>query len=563
MDALHANDQAFRALVQHSQDIITLHDERGQTLYESPSAARMLGYPSGSLIGRLPFESIHPKDARRVRAAFARLLQGEGTQAPIEFRFRHANGHWIHLEALGSNLLEHAGIRGVVLTSRDVTERKEAEARATYLAHHDSLTGLPNRLLMHDRLHQAIVQARRSGGQVALMFMDLDRFKLVNDSFGHVIGDTLLKKVAARLTHCLRDTDTVARLGGDEFTIMLPDVDSPQGAGEVAERILSDFAEPFSEAEQELYVSASIGISLFPRDGTAPDELVKHADTAMYSAKDSGRNTDCYFTEGLNREVREKVTMESGLRKAIERGELRLYYQPKIDLVSRRVIGAESLVRWQHPTLGLVSPSKFIPIAEESGLIVPLGEWVLNAACAQMRLWQEQGHELQVAINVSARQFRQGNLADLVLRAMAAAHVDARFIEIEVTESAIMNDAQSSIATLEAMKSRGISISIDDFGTGYSSLSYLKRLPLDVLKIDQSFVRDITNDHNDAAIVRAIIGLARSLGKKVIAEGVEDDNQLSFLNANGCNYGQGYLFGRPLDPTTFVELLRAQDAQRH
>jgi diguanylate cyclase (GGDEF)-like protein/PAS domain S-box-containing protein len=266
MDALHANDHAFRALVQHSQDIITLHDERGQTLYESPSAARMLGYPSGSLIGRLPFESIHPKDARRVRAAFARLLQGEGTQAPIEFRFRHANGHWIYLEALGSNLLEHAGIRGVVLTSRDVTERKDAEARATYLAHHDSLTGLPNRLLMHDRLHQAIVQARRSGGQVALMFMDLDRFKLVNDSFGHVMGDTLLKKVAARLTHCLRDTDTVARLGGDEFTIMLPDVDSPQGAGEVAERILSDFAEPFSEAEQELYVSASIGISLLARE---------------------------------------------------------------------------------------------------------------------------------------------------------------------------------------------------------------------------------------------------------------------------------------------------------
>jgi diguanylate cyclase (GGDEF)-like protein len=395
------------------------------------------------------------------------------------------------------------------------------------------------------------------------MFMDLDRFKLVNDSFGHVIGDTLLKQVAVRLTHCLRDTDTVARLGGDEFTIMLPDVDSPQGAGEVAERILSDFAEPFSEAEQELYVSASIGISLFPRDGTAPDELVKHADTAMYSAKDSGRNNYCYFTEGLNREVREKVTMESGLRKAIERGELRLFYQPKIDLVSRRVIGAESLVRWQHPTLGLVSPSKFIPVAEESGLIVPLGEWVLNAACEQMRQWQEQGHELQVAINVSARQFRQGNLAELVLRAMAAAHVDPRFVEIEVTESAIMNDAQSSIATLEAMKSRGISISIDDFGTGYSSLSYLKRLPLDVLKIDQSFVRDITNDHNDAAIVRAIIGLARSLGKKVIAEGVEDDNQLSFLNANGCNYGQGYLFGRPLDPTTFVELLRAQDAQRH
>src|SRR5262249_21709450 len=286
------------------------------------------------------------------------------------------------------------------------------------------------------------------------------------------------------LRHCLRDTDTVARLGGDEFTIMLPEVENAQGAGEVAERILAEFGEPFSEGEQELYVSASIGISLFPRDGAVPEELVKHADTAMYSAKDSGRNSYCYFTEALNREVREKVTMESGLRRAIERGELRLLYQPKIELESRRVIGAESLVRWQHPTRGLVLPSKFIPIAEESGLIVQLGEWVLNTACAQLRLWQAQGHELRVAINVSARQFRQRDLAERVLQAMAAASVDPRFVEIEVTESAIMNDAEGSILTLEAMKSRGISISIDDFGTGYSSLSYLKRLPLDVLKID-------------------------------------------------------------------------------
>jgi len=324
-----------------------------------------------------------------------------------------------------------------------------------------------------------------------------------------------------------------------------------------------DLAQPFKESEQELYVSASIGISLFPRDGAAPEELVKHADTAMYSAKDSGRNSYCYFTQGLNLEVREKVMMESGLRRAIARGELRLFYQPKIDLSSGRVIGAESLVRWQHPTLGLVSPAKFIPIAEESGLIVPLGEWVLHAACEQLRRWQLEGHELQVAINVSARQFRQRNLAELVLRAMADSHIDPRFVEIEVTESAIMNDAQSSIATLEAMKAHGISISIDDFGTGYSSLSYLKRLPLDILKIDQSFVRDITTDHNDAAIVRAIIGLARSLGKKVIAEGVEDDNQLSFLNAYGCNYGQGYLFGKPLDPAMFIEVMRAQGAQRH
>lgn len=561
-DVLHANDEAFRALVQHSQDIITVHDRQGITLYESPSASRLLGYPAGALIGRIPFDAIHPKDVARARAAFDRLLEGgeEEVIAPIEFRFRHARGHWIHLEALGNNLIDHPGIRGVVLTSRDVSERKKAQARAQYVSQHDVLTGLPNRLLMQDRLNQAITQARRNGSLVALMFIDLDRFKLVNDSFGHLIGDALLKQVAIRLTHCLRDTDTVARLGGDEFTIMLPDAASAQVVGEVAQRVLSDFNQPFSDGEQEMYVSASIGISLFPRDGASPDELVKHADTAMYSAKDSGRNNYRYFTEDLNHEVREKVMLESGLRRAIERGELRLHYQPKIDLITNRVIGAESLVRWQHPTRGLIPPGKFIPVAEESGLIVQLGEWVLRAACEQVRAWQRDGLDIQVAINVSARQFQQPNLADLIMGIMQDTGVDPQFVEIELTESAFMNvaDAETSISTLERMKASGIAISIDDFGTGYSSLSYLKRLPLDILKIDQSFVRDIATDRNDAAIVRAIIGLARSLNIKVIAEGVEDDSQLSFLNQHGCNYGQGYLFGRPLVPESLIELVKQQ-----
>ena len=557
-DVLRADDEAFRALVQHSQDIITVHDPQGITLYESPSASRLLGYPPGALVGRIPFDSIHPKDVVGTRDAFARLLEGEGPKTPVEFRFRHAQGHWIYLEALGSNLIDHPGIRGLVITSRDVSERQKAEKRAQYLAQHDGLTGLPNRLLMQDRLHQAISQARRGGGLVALMFVDLDRFKTVNDSFGRVIGDTLLKEVAQRLTACLRDTDTVARLGGDEFTIMLPDATNAQGVGEVAQRVLSEFARPFSDGEQELYVSASIGISLFPRDGSDPDELVKHADRAMYSAKDSGRNSYRYFTEDLNREVHEKVILESGLRRAIERGELRLLYQPKIDLASHKIIGAESLVRWQHPKLGLILPERFIPVAEESDLIVQLGEWVLNAACEQLRAWQQEGFALQVAVNVSARQFRRGNLEDRVVAAMVAAHVEPHLVEIELTESAIMQDAEGSISTLQRLKSHGISISIDDFGVGYSNMRYLNRLPLDILKIDQSLIRDIGADSKDAAIVRAIIGLARSLGIRVIAEGVENHSQLSFLNAHGCNYGQGFLFGRPLAPETFAELMQKQ-----
>jgi len=554
-DVLHANDEAFRALVQHLQDIITVHDAQGITLYESPSTSRLLGYPPGAMVGRIPFDSIHPKDVARTREAFANLLKGEPPKIPVEFRFRHAKGHWIYLEALGNNLLDHPGIRGVVITSRDVSERKKAEKRAQYLSQHDGLTGLPNRLLMQDRLHQAITQARRAGGVVALMYIDLDRFKTVNDSYGRVIGDALLKQVAQRLRSCLRDTDTVARLGGDEFTIMLPDAGNIQVVGEVAQRILSELARPF---EHDMYVSASIGISLFPRDGSDSDQLVKHADRAMYSAKDSGPNTYRYFTEDLNHEVHEKVMLESGLRRAIKGGELRLFYQPKIDLATNRVIGAESLARWQHPSLGLISAAKFIPVAEESGLIVELGEWVLRAACAQLRAWQLEGLALPVAVNVSARQFHQGNLADLVMAVAKDSQVDPRLLEIELTEHAIMLDTQASISTLERLKSYGISISIDDFGTGYSSLSYLKRLPLDILKIDRSFVHDITTDSNDEAIVRAIIGLARSLGMKVIAEGVEQDTQLSFLNAYGCNFGQGYLFGRPASPEVFADLIRKQ-----
>jgi diguanylate cyclase (GGDEF)-like protein/PAS domain S-box-containing protein len=555
-DVLHANDEAFRALVQHLQDIITVHDAQGVTLYESPSTSRLLGYPPGAMVGRIPFDSIHPKDLARTREAFANLLKGEAPKIPVEFRFRHAKGHWIYLEALGNNLLDHPGIRGVVITSRDVSERKKAEKRDQYLSQHDGLTGLPNRLLMQDRLRQAIVQARRAGGAVAVMFVDLDRFKTVNDSYGRVIGDALLKQVAQRFRNCLRDTDTVARLGGDEFTIMLPDAGNAQVVGEVAQRILTELTRPF---EQDMYVSASIGISLFPRDGSDADQLLRHADRAMYSAKDSGPNTYRYFTEDLNQDAHEKVMLESGLRRAIKGGELRLFYQPKIDLVTNRVIGAESLARWQHPSLGLISAAKFIPVAEESGLIVELGEWVLRAACEQLRSWQRQGLALPVAVNVSARQFHHGNLADLVMAVISDWQVDPRLIEIELTESTIMQHTQASISTLERLKSYGISIAIDDFGTGYSSLSYLKRLPLDILKIDPSFVRDITTDRNDEAIVRAIIGLARSLGKKVTAEGVEEDAQLSFLNAYGCNFGQGFLFGRPTSPEAFADLVRKQN----
>lgn len=554
-DSLQAGEARFRALVQNSFDIITIHDSNGVTMYESPAASRILGYPPGTLIGKTPFETLHPKDVARARDAFDALLRGEVSVAPVVMRFRHADGSWIHLEALGNNLLEHPGIRGIVLTSRDVTERKRAEERVQYLANYDVLTGLPNRFLMQDRLTQAIAHAHRNRLRVALIHIDLDRFKVVNETLGHYVGDALLKQAAERVRKASRGADTVARVGGDEFTIVFPNVTSLQTLSAAAEVMLDDLAKPFPSEDQELFVSASVGISLYPDDARSVDELIKHADAAMSTAKHLGRNNFQFFTAGMNQEVQDRMLIEAGLRSAIHRNELSLVFQPKIDLATRRIFGAEALLRWRHPKLGMISPARFVPVAEEAGLVGQIGEWVLHTACRQIRQWQDAGHSLQVAVNVSARQFQDYDVAELVKDIMRDTGVVASNLEVELTESAVMNDAEASIVTLERLAALGVQIAIDDFGTGYSSLSYLKRLPLDLLKIDQSFVRDISSDPNDAAIVRAIITLARSLGIKVIAEGVENEAQLAFLNAYGCHYAQGYLFGRPLTPALFIKLV--------
>jgi diguanylate cyclase (GGDEF)-like protein/PAS domain S-box-containing protein len=554
-DTLQAGEARFRALVQNSFDIITIHDSNGVTLYESPAASRILGYPPGTLIGKTPFETLHPKDVARARDAFDALLRGEVSVAPVVMRFRHADGSWIHLEALGNNLLEHPGIRGIVLTSRDVTERKRAEERVQYLANYDVLTGLPNRFLMQDRLTQAIAHAHRNRLRVALIHIDLDRFKVVNETLGYYVGDALHKQAAERVRKASRGADTVARVGGDEFTIVFPNVTSLQTLSAAAEVMLDDLAKPFPSEGQELFVSASVGISLYPDDARSVDELIKHADAAMSTAKHLGRNNFQFFTAGMNQEVQDRMLIEAGLRSAIHRNELSLVFQPKIDLATRRIFGAEALLRWKHPKLGMISPARFVPVAEEAGLVGQIGEWVLHTACRQIRQWQDAGHALQVAVNVSARQFQDYDVAELVKDIMRDTGVMASNLEIELTESAVMNDAEASIVTLERLAALGVQIAIDDFGTGYSSLSYLKRLPLDVLKIDQSFVRDISSDPNDAAIVRAIITLARSLGIKVIAEGVENEAQLAFLNAYGCHYAQGYLFGRPLTAPQFMKLV--------
>jgi diguanylate cyclase (GGDEF)-like protein/PAS domain S-box-containing protein len=429
----------------------------------------------------------------------------------------------------------------------EVDERQQAEERVRHMANHDALTGLPNRRLLHDRLRQAIALAHRHKQRVAVMFLDLDRFKHNNDSLGHAAGDTLLQEVSQRIGAALREGDTVARLGGDEFVIVLPELEDANAAAVVAHKLTEVFAAPFVLGSAELRVTPSIGIAVYPDDGEDPETLTRNADTAMYHAKDMGRNNHQFFTEQMNVAAAKRFALESRLHRALDRGELLLHYQPRIAIDSGRACGFEALLRWQHPEQGMVSPATFIPVAEETGLIVPIGEWVLKEACRQHMAWRAAGlPPQQVAVNLSPRQFRQPRLADTIGRILAETGMEPAYLALEITEGSLMQMTAHTFSTLEALHGLGVGLSIDDFGVGYSSLNYLKRFPVDQLKIDQSFVRDIATDPDDAAIVSAIIGLAHNLKMSVVAEGVETEEQLAYVSACGCIEAQGYYFSQPL-----------------
>ena len=433
-----------------------------------------------------------------------------------------------------------------LIKSQDAS-RKRAEERLSYLAHHDALTNLPNRMLFIDRLGQALSRAPWHKRLAAVLFLDLDHFKRINDTLGHTMGDLLLKEVAKRLAQCSRQGDTVARMGGDEFTIILADIAHAQDVPKVAQKIIDIFSKRFVVGDHEIFITTSVGISLYPDDGEDPEALLKNADAAMYRAKEIGRNTYQYFSIDMNTKASERLALETDLRHALEREEFLVHYQPQVDLNTGQIIGMEALVRWQHPDLGLVPPAKFIPLAEDTGLIAPIGEWVLRTACAQNKAWQTAGlPPIRVGVNLSARQFQCQNLVEMIVRILKETGLDPTYLELELTESVLMQNTEAIIATLCELDAMGINISIDDFGTGYSSLSYLKRFPINRLKIDQSFVRDITTDPDDAAIVTAIITLAHSLKLKVIAEAVETEEQLAFLRSLNCDEMQGYLFSRPL-----------------
>jgi len=439
---------------------------------------------------------------------------------------------------------------------RDISERKLHEAQLLHLATHDSLTGLPNRALYTDRLEMAILEAQRRGRLVAAMYLNLDRFKTINDTLGHEIGNALLQAVAERLEKRIRDDDTLARPGGDEFALVFTDIEQLDDVSELTQKVLHSFKAPFHIKEHELFLTASIGIAVYPHDDLTSGGLLKNAAIALNRSKDMGGDAYQFYTAEMNAKALQHLILDNALHHALERGELQLYYQPQLNLVTGQVCGMEALLRWQHPELGMISPAEFIPLAEKTGLIVPIGEWVLRTACAQNKAWQTAGlPALPVAVNLSGRQFAQHNLAQTVTRILEQTGLAPDLLELEITESTLIQDIQTSINMLHELNALGIAISIDDFGTGYSSLSYLKRFPINAIKIDQSFVRDIHTDPNDAAIVSAIIAMARSLGMKTIAEGVETNEQLLFLQSRQCDLMQGYYFSRPVPAEVITQML--------
>lgn len=445
----------------------------------------------------------------------------------------------------------------VLDNAREIEEIRSARQHLDYLAHFDTLTGLPNRELASDRIHQALAQAHRSGNNVAVLFVDLDNFKHVNDSFGHGVGDQLLKVVATRLQECVREGDTLARLSGDEFLVMLPNIEGAQAAAIVAQKVLDALAPPCTLDNQEIFTGASIGISIFPVDAANMDDLLRTADTAMYHAKSVGRNVYQFFTSGMNTAARRYTDLEHALRRALERNEFELHYQPQVSLKNGEIVGVEALLRWKNSDYGQVSPAEFIPIAENTGLILPIGEWVLKTACKQGKRWADMGYGyLRVAVNLSARQFRDRNFIQTLANILHETILPLSMLELELTESMMMEDIDTVVPQLNKIKTMGIRISIDDFGTGYSSLSYLRQFPIGMLKIDQSFVRDVSHNPDAAAIARAIINMAHSLRLDVIAEGVETEEQLEFLKHHQCNEIQGYLFSKPLPEEQLTSLLR-------
>lgn len=556
-------EDKLRLILESTAEAVYGINLEGRCTFCNPACLRLLGYRhSDELLDKNMHELIHhsrptgtklPAEECRILHAFKTgrgthvddevLWKADGTSFPAEY--------WSHPQRKGEDIV------GAVVAFIDITQRKAAEEQIRTLAYYDALTGLPNRILLQDRMAQALARASRHQEKVALLFFDLDRFKVINDSLGHSVGDLLLKEVAERLKRQTREQDTVSRLGGDEFVVVLSGVKQTADSAITAERIINAMTSEFVIQGHSINVSCSLGVSIFPDDGRDGETLVKHADAAMYCAKENGRNNFQFFTQKMNDNIVQRLTLENSMRLALQKKEFFLMYQPQLDITTGEISGVEALVRWQHPKLGLVAPNEFIPIAESSGLIIPIGEWVLHTACDQARKWQAEGlPALPVAVNVSAMQFRHQGFLQFVSRMLHETGLAPQYLELELTESLILSNADVLLSRLQELKEMGVRLAIDDFGTGYSSFSYLRHFRVHKLKIDRSFVRDVCLDSDDAAITEAIISVAKSLNLRVIAEGVENEGQVSFLRAHHCDEIQGYYFSKPLLPNEFAEKVR-------
>jgi diguanylate cyclase (GGDEF)-like protein/PAS domain S-box-containing protein len=553
--AARQNEARFRSLVQHSSDVIIVTRADGTVRFVSPSASRVFGYDPSEMLRHTISEMLHPDDRERAATFFANAAQSPGVSGPVEWRFRQTDGSWLHAEILATNLLHDPSVKGVVLNTRDVSERRRLEEQLTHQAFHDPLTGLANRALFRDRVSHALALAQRRGSPVTVLYLDLDDFKNVNDSLGHAEGDRLLIAAAERFLACARSADTVARLGGDEFAILIEGADGREG---LPERVAAAMSHPFSLSGNQVRVTVSIGVAS-ATPGDIADDLLRNADMAMYAAKRRGKGRAETYESRMYADIRERLDLEAALRDAIERRQLTLFYQPIVNLQGGGIYGMEALLRWEHPQFGRLLPQHFVPLAEETGLIVQLGSWVLGEACRQLQVWQTAHPEyrLAISVNISGRQLQGAGLADALRQTLTSSGVDPSWVVLEITESVLMQETDAVLERLQQLKALGVRLAIDDFGTGYSSLSYLQRFPIDILKIAKPFVEEVGMGADRSALARAIVGLGDTLKLQTIAEGIERAEQRAALLELGCTLGQGHHFWPALSPAAIDEILSA------
>jgi diguanylate cyclase len=569
---LQESEKLHRYMVNKSPDIVYMLDTMGRFTFINTRIETLLGYKRKEIIGQHYTAILHEADHEKSEYVFnERRSHARGTNTSVELRLKCNNSVTsrcsnsrllpVEINSVGVYNMSSDGqgqkFVGTYGIARDITDRIEAEEIIRFQAYHDMLTRLPNRTLLQDRLYQAISHAKRNNTQLAVMFLDLDRFKLVNDTLGHIIGDKLLQAVSVRLQKCIRECDTLGRIGGDEFTLLLPDVKSYADSEHVAQKIIDGLKDPFSINGHEFFISVSIGIAHFPEDGQSMDTLIKHADIAMYHVKGNGKDGYQLFNSSMNEIYSRHMAMENDMRRALQGNQFQIYYQPQVNIETNEVFAMEALIRWNHPVKGMIAPTEFMSIAEETGLILPIGDWVLQKACEDLNRWRQSGlTDVRVALNLSVCQLSQDNIVADIINTLKAYDIPGDKFEIEITENVLMKDMENCILKLSKLNDYGIKIAIDDFGTGYSSLSYLKKLPIDTIKIDRSFIHDMHNCEENASIVIAIIAMARGLNLNIISEGVETVAQLEQLRTWRCMNAQGFLFGRPMAELDAVELLR-------